>query len=236
MKMLIVMLFFVVIQTLHLTPKQMYSARGLLMNPSITVVQRQSVQKLLYSAHEKWAIKKAIEFKQFHRYKCRDISTDELILSSKIGLLKSSKNYDGRAAFNRYAEIYVKSELLRTLSMRLSITNCISTKDRMSTKQTNVTRVVEILNSLLTIKSEQPTPLANSAENDFYLNAWAYVDNLDAFTKRVVWTKYNYEFKVQNSNKQIAELMCCSEETVRKAITRFSHGMRQEVLCSYTSV
>ena len=231
------MLFFVCIKTLHLSPKQMYSARGLLMNPTITSVQRESVQKLLYSAHEKWAIKKAVEFKQLHRYKCRDISTSELVLSSKIGLLKSSRNYDGRAAFNRYAEMYVKSELLRTLSMRLSITNCISVKDRMkSNKQTNITRVVETLNSMITIKSTNPTPLANSAENEFYRNAWAYVDTLDVFTKRVVWTKYNYEFKVQNSNKQIAELMCCSEETVRKAITRFSDGMRQEVLCSYTSV
>jgi len=230
------MLSCVLIEALHLSPKQMYSARGLLMNPAITAVQRESVQKLLYSAHEKWAAKQAIEFKQLHRYKCRDISTDELILSSKIGLLKSSRNYDGRAAFNRYAEMYVKSELLRTLSMRLSITNCVSMKDRMSTKQTNTTRVVEILDSILTIKSETPTPQENTKQSEFYRTAWAYVDTLDAFAKRIVWLKYTYEFKVQNSNKQIAELMCCSEETVRKSLIKFSDGMRREVLCSYTHV
>jgi len=207
------------------------------MNPSVTVVQRQSVQKLLYSAHEKWAAKQAIEFKQLHRYKCRDISTEDLILSSKIGLLKSSRKYDGRIPFNRYAEIYVKSELLRTMTMRLSITNCVSVKDRMkSIKQTNITRVVEILDSVLTIKSETPTPQENSKQSEFYRTAWAYVDTLDAFTKRTIWLKYDYEFKVQNSNKRLAELMCCSEETVRKSITRFSDGMRQEVLCSYTTV
>ena len=54
---------------LHLSPRQMYSARGLLMNPAITDAQRHSVQKLLYISHEKWAAKKAIEFKQFHRFK-----------------------------------------------------------------------------------------------------------------------------------------------------------------------
>jgi hypothetical protein len=121
--------------------------------------------------------------------------------------------------------------------MRLSITNCISVKDRMkSNKQTNITRVVETLNSMFTIKSTNPTPLANSVENEFYRSAWAYVDTLDAFAKRIVWLKYTYEFKVQNSNKQIAELMCCSEETVRKSLIKFSDGMRQEVLCSYMSV
>ena len=237
MKMLIIMLFFALIETLHLSPKQMYSARGLLMNPALTVAQRQSIQNLLYVSHEKWAVKKATEFKQLHRHKCRDISTEDLVLSSKIGLLKSSKKYDGRAAFNRYAEIYVKSELLRTLTIRLSITNSISTRDRLKSKtSTNATRVMEILDCMFKVPSESPTPLANTQQNEFYRNSWTYVDSLDVFTKRVIWTKYDYEFKVQYSNKQIAELMCCSEETVRKAITRFSDGMRQEVLCTYASV
>ena len=235
MKMLIVMLFFVLIETLHLTPKQMYSARGLLMNPTITQPQRESIQKLLYSAHEKWAIKKAIEFKQLHRYKCWDISADELILSSKIGLLKSSRRYNGLSPFAKFSEIYVKSELLRTLTMRLSMTSCISMKDRMKSNRTeSIRRTVSAVNHIL--KSDTQTPIMNSVEKEFYRTAWAYVNTLDVFTKRTVWLKYDYEFKVIHSNKQIAELMCCSEETVRKAITRFSDGMRQEVLCSYTSV
>ena len=235
MKVFIVMLFFALIQTLHLSPKQMYSARGLLMNPTITPPQRQSIQKLLYTAHEKWAIKKAIEFKQFHRHKCRDISTDELILSSKIGLMKSSRRYNGLSPFAKFSEIYVKSELLRTITLRLSTTSCISMKDRMQSNRTaSIQRTVTAVNHIL--KSDMQTPIMNSAEKEFYRTAWEYVNDLDVFTKRTVWLKYDYEFKVKYSNKQIAELMCCSEETVRKAINRFSDGMRQEVLCTYMSV
>lgn len=235
MKVFIIMLFIVYIQTLHLSPKQMYSARGLLMNPTITQPQRESIQKLLYTAHEKWAIKKAVEFKKFHHYKCRGISTDELVLSSKIGLLKSSRKYNGRSPFAKFSEIYVKSELLRTLTIRLSVTTCVSAKDRMKSNRTeSIKRTVSAVDRMLT--SNQPTPIANSAENEFYRSAWEYVDTLDAFTKRIVLLKYDHEFKTQRSNKILADLMCCSEETVRKAITRFSDGMRQEVLYTYTSV
>lgn len=252
MKVFIIMLFFALIETLHLTPKQMYSARGILMNPTITQTQRESIQKLLYTAHEKWAIKKAVEFKKFHHYKCRDISTNELVLSSKFGLLKSSRIYKGWSPFTKFSEIYVKSELLRTMTRRLSVTSCISMRDRMrnevpvrnevpmrnevhnAVRNKNIQRPISSIKHNL--KSDTPTPIENSAENNFYQNAWEYVDTLDAFTKRITWLKYDPEFKVKNSNKQIAELMCCSEETVRKAIIRFSDGMRQEVLYTYTSV
>lgn len=225
---------------LHLSPRQMYSARGLLMNPTTTDAQRHSVQKLLYISHEKWAIKKATEFKQFHRFKCRDISTEDLVLGSKIGLLRSARIYNGRTPFVRFSEIYVKSELLRTLTKHLSVTNCVSKRDRQSAREVKSNRTASIHRTVhavdAIIESTELTPITNTAEKEFYETAWKYVDTLDAFTKRTIWLKYDYRFKTMRSNKFIAELMCCSEETVRKSMVKFSDGMRREVLCSYTSV
>ena len=231
----VIALLFVLINSLHLSPTEMYCARGLLMSPRLTQDQRSSIQNLLYVTHEKWAIKKAVEFKKFHYYKCRDISTEDLVINSKIGLLKSSRIYNGRTAFTKFSDIYVKSELLRTMTAHLSATSCFSKKERMRSNRTvSIHRPVTPMNFVL--RSETPTPLENSIQTDFYRNAWDYVDTLDAFTKHIVCTKYDYEFNVINTNKKIAVLMCCSEETVRKAIIRFSDGMRQEVLCSYMSV
>ena len=231
----------VVVAALHLSPTEMYYARGLLMSPRLTYEQRASIQNLLYVCHEKWAVKKAVEFKKFHYYKCRDILTEDLVINSKIGLLKSSKVYNGRTAFTRFSEIYVKSELLRTLTNHLSSTSCFSKRDRMrSNRTTSVPRSTSILRPVTPlcdyVKSETPTPFERSAQTEFYRNAWEYVDDLDVFTKRVIHEKYDYEFAVKNTNKRIAAFMCCSEETVRKAIIRFSDGIRQEVLCSYLSV
>jgi len=236
----VVILFAMAVNAVHLSIQEMYYTRGLLMNPALTVPQRESLQNLLYVTHDSWAIKKAVEFKKLHYYKCRDISTEELVLNSRVGLLKSSKNYKGYIPFHRFSEMYIQSELLRLLSTRLAATSSIPMRDRMKsnkmrTKQ-NITRSVEKVGRLFQAKSEIPTPAEKEKTNDFYTSVWQFVDTLDAFTKRIIWLKYDYEFNIKYTNKQIAYLMCCSEETVRKSIIRFSDEMRQEVLGIYTSV
>jgi RNA polymerase sigma factor (sigma-70 family) len=213
------------INALHLSPSQMYSIRGLLMNPALTPPQRESLQNLLYVTHEKWAYKRATEFKQRHCYKCRDLSIEDLTFSSKIGLLKSSKKYNGQTSFIDYSEIYLKSEMLRTLTTHLSITSCVSPKIRMSSKTptNNYTETYPII-----IRHNRNTvsaifqPQVEIQHKEFYRSVWEFVDTFNAFTKYVIRTKYDAEFKVRKSNREIAELMCCSEENVRKSITLFS--------------
>lgn len=233
MKCMILVLFFVIIQTLHLSLTQMYSLRGILMHPGITVAQKSSIQNLLYVTHEKWAIKRAIEFKQFHRYKCRDISADELALSGKIGLLKSSKKYNGHSSFVAFSKIYVMSEMLRTLTNRLSITSCISPRDRMRSASslsnmniTNTNRIRKIYSYTDSLRSNQPQPLDHTQTNEFYASLWQNIDTFDTFTKRAIRAKYDYEFNVIRSNKLVAELMCCSEETVRKSVNKWVYGIK----------
>ena len=242
---IIVAILALTVSSIHLSPVQMQDVRSLLGNPALTSTQRGSLQNLLYVTHEKWAIKKAMEFKELHRFKCRDITTRELALSSKIGLLKSSRIYDGRSHFVRFSEIFVKSELLRTMSSRLSVTSCISMKDRLKSKQPTQSKSTEYTNMHTNTNNKYramssmewvPSPMETFQTTELYEAPWTYVDSLDAFTKHVVWLKYDSEFQIQRSNKQIAELMCCSEEMVRKAINRFSDGMKQGVLCSYIFV
>jgi hypothetical protein len=47
---------------------------------------------------------------------------------------------------------------------------------------------------------------------------WEIIKKHDAFTYRVLDLKYDYEFNVIRTNKNISSLMCCSEEYVRKKI------------------
>ena len=42
--------------------------------------------------------------------------------------------------------------------------------------------------------------------------------NLEPFSKRIMYLKYDIEFNKIRSNKIIAVLMCCSEENVRKTL------------------
>jgi len=50
--------------------------------------------------------------------------------------------------------------------------------------------------------------------------AWENVDRFIPFMKRIFHLKYNFEFDRIRSNKMISELMCCSEEHVRKTLLK----------------
>lgn len=224
---------------LHLSPEQMYSTRGLLLKNTLTVGQKISVQKLLYKTHEKWAIKKAVEFKQLHRYKCTDISMDELILCGKIGLFRSCQNYNGRSTFTKYAEIYVKSELLRFMSARLAgaILQTVSNKSGSIKKRANYKALLDRMETHPELASnpsfggEEGGPSSQyNTHNRLCNSMWQHINEQDGFTQRVFWYKYDCDFAQIRSNKQVAELMCCSEETVRKTVQRENENIRNRIV------
>jgi len=212
---------------LHLSSSQMYSIRKLLTNPELPIIERATIRRVLYVSHEKWAVKKAIEFKTFHRHKCMNIPLNELALSGKIGLFKSIKRYNGSSNFIRFSDIYVKSELLRTMTSYLSTTSCISKRDRLSaaalsfqmrvfpiSPTTIPHKIVKNPSSRIPLFGKiNPSELASSEPQppDRICDA---VEGLpeDTFARRILWLKYDGN---KRSNKHIAELMCCSEETVR---------------------
>lgn len=215
-RILVALLVSAMFEALHLSGHQMHSVRHLLNNPELPISERYTIQRILYVSHEKWAVKKAKEFKEFHRHKCRDIPLEDLVLSSKIGLFKSADKYNGSSNFVAFSEIYVKSELLRTMTSYLSVTSCVSKRDRMSANPKPPYRKVY---SYISAKSEEPQPLDKTQQFEYYDEIWGRINaGDDAFTKRVFQLKYDREFNVKRSNKRISELMCCSEETVRICI------------------
>jgi len=54
--------------------------------------------------------------------------------------------------------------------------------------------------------------------NEKMREIWEIIKNHDAFTYRILDLKYDYEFNVIRTNKNISSLMSCSEEYVRKKI------------------
>ncbi len=288
-----------IVSAFHLSSSQMYYVRGVLRNPMLTPSQRdelvfnnfpifrewgvfsdetepegglhQNIQNLLYITHEKWAKNQALDFKLLHRYKCRDLSLEDLEFSSKIGLMKSAKQYNGKNTFAGFSTIYVKSELLRTLTTHLSITSCFSPKERMRSNVAAKESQVNMDDQICPIIIRQYIPRSNSPtfstagrklreyknplrisgtgetqgsysrtsrpryivsaifppkmeieHKEFYKSVWDFVDTFDPLTKYIIRAKYDTEFKVRKSTTQIAEMMCCSEETVRKSVNLFS--------------
>ena len=54
---------------------------------------------------------------------------------------------------------------------------------------------------------------------------WDFINNLEPSVSRYANLKYDYEFKEIRSNKEIAHLLCCTMETVRKKKIIFKSSM-----------
>ena len=217
---------------LHLTNNQINLVNNLIKSNKLSIIQRSKINKIMYISYKKWAIKKAIDFKKFHKYKCENVDISELILSSKFGLFKSIEKYNGKSSFIYFSEFYVKGELLKTLTNSYALSG-VDKKIRIISKRS-------LTNEELIIYKQNLKPYLVSYNenwkfdkittkkdilNDFLqceektqkiVNMWNKVNELNAFSKRIFYLKYDYEFNKIRSNKHTSILMCCSEENIRK--------------------
>ena len=227
-------LFF--IKSLHLTSHQMTSIINLIKNKQLDSKQRNTINNILYISYEKMAIKKSIEFKKFHRFKCQNICIDELILSGKIGLFKSIKNYNGNSSFLYFSEIYIKGELFKTLTdsfslsplpknIRLKSKKNFSDKQLVEYKKLLTTKLINYsdnwqFDKIYNKNTNTNLVLDNINRIEKYKNLWEKIENLKPFLKEIIYLKYDCEFNIIRSNKHISELMCCSEENIRKNLVK----------------
>ena len=194
-----------------LTNEQWLSINSILKNRNMGFSNnliKQQTRNLIYESYEKWAIKKSYIFKQYHSYLCRDIRGDELSIYGCIGLKKAVANYDPYkcGVFTKYADFYLKNELYKGLR-KLKPINPIKAEDF----------VLEQIDSNV----ETDNTYVN---NNIYNEKWLELRNtLNDFEYRCIVYKYSFDFRKQMSNAAVAELMCCSEESVRKVIVKILH-------------
>jgi hypothetical protein len=216
---------------LHLSSYQIKLINNLIKNPKLNVSQRDYINKILFCSYEKWAVKKALEFKKLHYHKCTNIVLDDLIISSKIGLYKSIKKYNGEIPLINFSYIYVKSELLKTLTNYFSISNVpknIRIKNKSNYTNYELKKYKKQLNPIFVSYSNywqfdkyQNSYNSNNIEkNEKIKELWDLINNFDNFTKQIFYLKYDYEFNKIRSNKKISELLCCSEENIRLKIKK----------------
>jgi RNA polymerase sigma factor (sigma-70 family) len=215
------------IQTNNLSNIQWKQINSVLSHPKITPIIRNKINQLIYSKYETWAIHKAYVFKQNHKYNCRNINIQDLILYSLEGLQKATTKYNGKSSFHTYAEIYVNGQLYVGLTRLQSITN-IPKQIRKQKEKVNYPYQIykKVLNTQFVgyndywifdkIKQEN-----NNEREDEYLflqEFWNQINTniSNAFTKRLFHYKYNYYLDNLRSNKEISIQIGCSEETVRQ--------------------
>jgi hypothetical protein len=172
----------------HLTGFQQTTIRNLLQHPDLSEKQHTVINNILFSHYVPWAKKKAYEFKKDHGYICKNIFIEDLLAASFSGLYKGTVNYNGLGTYTNYVNYYISGELY---------------------KCTNKHRFVDMPH----IPSAY-VPIQTS----HYVDYWTHILSTSNFTNienRILKYKFAPDFNKLCSNKHIAELMCCSEETIR---------------------
>jgi len=231
------------IASLHLDSYQIKLINNLIQNPELKPVEREKVNDVLYNAYEKFAVKKALDFKTFHKHKCINMKKEEFIFSSKIGLFKSIQKYNGKHDFANYATIYINSELLKLLTDKYSLSSLPKSYRSKRKHKYNYSNDYDTAkyNYLLDVKLSilyEPWQLDSifvSNENfvDKILKKYEENEKIEElmnniqgdflFVKRILYLKYYYHTDTNTvlSNNYISKLMCCSEETIREKLKYF---------------
>jgi RNA polymerase sigma factor (sigma-70 family) len=180
---------------------------------------REKINQILFTKYRTWTIHQAYLFKRYHRHKCRNINIEDLILYSLQGLQIAVNKYDGSSYFSTYANKYILWQLYQGLTDLQPITILSKSIRKRSLKTENRNQYKKLLNTqfigfdnywIFEKKQEQ-----NSLETERRIEElWENIE-LDVFSKRVFQYKYDIFFNTIRSNREISELMCCSEETIR---------------------
>ena len=229
---LLIINLFKLLTSLHLSNYQLALINSLVKNPTLQNKEREKINLILYKAYEKWAIKKAVDFKTLHKYKCKNIRADELTLASKIGLFKSIIKYNGNYNLINYSSIYVNSELLKLLTEKHSLSllpKSYRIKNKSKFTKTERMRYNFLLNAKLSSQYEDWQIDLIFANNEDILHKIINKNDRDdevndlfrklpPMSKRILYLKYYLIVNTVLSNKNISKLMCFSEETIRKQL------------------
>jgi len=194
-------------------------------NPRTPFRERVQTNILLFHCYKNWAINQAFSFKIKHKHKCKHIDINELISYSTFGLYKSILKFNGQNNFTRFSVFYVQGELYKGLTNAYSISS-VSKYERMKSynKRKRETTVPIMIASFdeewkFNFKNTNKIETIEQRFNrEKIQEAWEIINQHDAFTSRIFYLKYDNDFNIIRTNKNISSLMCCTEEYVRKKI------------------
>jgi transposase len=144
-----------------------------------------------------------------------------------MGLWKAIKNYDGTSNFYKYSDIYVTSEFKRGLS---DINSNFILPHRLRVNK-EFLKSNNMSNFYVSSLSHIDANYEKSLESNFNIKChlespetmYEILHMLTSKERNYFTYRYNvYTCKIQRTNKEVAQLMCVSEETARKEIIRIT--------------
>jgi hypothetical protein len=202
----------------------------IIQNPGTTYEMREQINNILFNSYKDWATTKAIHFKRLHKHKCNHIKTDEMILYSLFGLYQGIKRYNGNSTFVTYVEFHIKNELQQCVAKLLPINALPKTYIKKKKTQQEYKKMNNIYLKPIYIGFDHYL-MENTIYNSIYSNKnkwfeteddttlkikiWKKIRELPQLQMRIMYYKYSSDFEMLRSNREIAEIMEYSTQTIR---------------------
>lgn len=189
-----------------------------------TPSMKQKIETIVFHRHLPLVYRMTTDFRKFHRKKSQNILLDDMQAFAYKGLLDATRKYNGKHNFANYAKIYIQGALYKSLTTHHPISTIPKDIRRKKTTQFDP----DIYEKRKNIYLEKHDTLHSTIETNHYNKQiqyeqynqiWNTIQSFSPFTSRCFRLKFNFFFQVVRSNKQVAELMCCSEELVRRHIS-----------------
>jgi RNA polymerase sigma factor (sigma-70 family) len=193
-----------------ITPQKWMYIRSLLKtNALLPHDYKMQINQHIFESYSGWATSYGRE-----RYKKRvregNIQKGDLDIYSLDGLWKAVETYNASYPFYSHAKKCIHWSLYRGIRQMQPFPR--DSFDKRMKKPYKPT-VTILFDDKLEVSSNREEETKKSCIQEIRL--WQMVSTLEPFVVRIFHYKYDFEFNVIRSNKEVAELMCCCEEHVR---------------------
>jgi len=201
----------------------------IIQHPGTTPDMREAIDKILFDSYKDWAISKALEFKYSHKYICKNIKTDDFIFCAFCGLYKGIKRFNGNDTFVKYIDFYVRHELQKCMSKSIPINSLPKTYFKQKKTSQEYKKLYHVYMNPIHIGFYNHF-MENTRDNAIYSNGnrwmcmeddlvyqkkiWGKIHDLPEFQMKIMQRKYSSCFETLYTNREIAEIMNCSAQTI----------------------
>lgn len=198
-----------------------------LQKPIICETSKKYIIDFLYKRFQPLVFSHFHYFYRFHKNKCKHISYEELLSYGQMGLYIACTKYHGNSSFTKYASTYIQGALYNCMTKNHPISKIpawVRRRKNIQPKKYSYEIVGYVQPNLYlgTCNYIKSTTLVPSYKNhDMYKEMWNKINtHPNIIVRRIFHYKFDYYFNVIRSNKHISFLMCCTEENIRKHVSK----------------
>jgi RNA polymerase sigma factor (sigma-70 family) len=227
---LLFMLYTGLVTSVFLSKIAQQRIKHIIQHPGTTPEMRETIDSILFSSYKDLATKKALQFKYSHKYICKNIRTDDLFSCAYFGLYKGIKRFNGNSTFVKYVDLYMTHELQKCISKSIPINALPKTYFKKKKSAQEYKKLYNVYLNPIHIGFDHHF-MENTLYNHVYSNGnrwigiedqlisqkkiWEKINDLPEFQAKIMHCKYAVCFETLLTNREIAEIMNCSAQTIR---------------------